>query len=336
MKQIILLITLLACNKTKAQHNLQPQYICMEGSGIKAFAHVGALQVLDSIHGLDSIKAYAGTSGGAIIAALLAVGYTPNELEKIAFEVPMKKIADGKLGKLMLPTYFGKNLGAYNGTQFLVWIKKMLAQKTNNENITFGQLHELALQGKAKDVCITSTNLSTQTLIVFSYRNYYNMPICNAVRASMSIPIVYKPALLDSAGNIYKKQNKTKTLQVMVDGGTLYNYPIGVFDSTCFVNNNATKNEYIFNKNVIGLQLENTHFYAPKKEAIFYKINNSKDYFNALYHIVIDKQTTNIQDNNRTIHISIADISPKIKQLSVLQINTLIASGREGARIFIQ
>jgi NTE family protein len=313
MKQIILLITLLACNKTKAQHNLQPQYICMEGSGIKAFAHVGALQVLDSIHGLDSIKAYAGTSGGAIIAALLAVGYTPNELEKIAFEVPMKKIADGKLGKLMLPTYFGKNLGAYNGTQFLVWIKKMLAQKTNNENITFGQLHELALQGKAKDVCITSTNLSTQTLIVFSYRNYYNMPICNAVRASMSIPIVYKPALLDSAGNIYKKQNKTKTLQVMVDGGTLYNYPIGVFDSTCFVNNNATK-----------------------KEAIFYKINNSKDYFNALYHIVIDKQTTNIQDNNRTIHISIADISPKIKQLSVLQINTLIASGREGARIFIQ
>jgi NTE family protein len=335
MKYYLLVIVLFTHLTITAQHNLKPQYICMEGSGIKAFAHVGALQVLDSMHALNNIQAYAGTSGGAIIATLMAIGYTPNELEKIAYLVPMQKISDGHLSRLLLPKYFSKNLGAYNGIYFLNWIKKMIAAKTQNENITFGQLHILALQGKAKDVVITSTNLTLQNLTVYSYKNYFNMPICNAVRASMSIPFVFKPALIDSLGNIYNKQNKNFSYNVMVDGGTLYNYPIGVFDSSCYITNNDSKNEYQFNNNVIGLQLENAIFYNNTQTTLPVKINNTKAYFNALYHVVIDKQTVRPEDNARTVHIVIDAISPKIKQLNTAQLNKLIESGRCGARDFI-
>ena len=51
------------------------------GGGIKGFAYVGAIQILEE-RGIQ-FKRVAGTSAGAILAAFIAAGFNAQELEEI-------------------------------------------------------------------------------------------------------------------------------------------------------------------------------------------------------------------------------------------------------------
>jgi NTE family protein len=53
-------------------------FVAFEGGGAKALVHVGALKALEE-RGFE-FKGVSGTSAGAIIAALKAVGYTADEI----------------------------------------------------------------------------------------------------------------------------------------------------------------------------------------------------------------------------------------------------------------
>ena len=60
-----------------------------EGGGIKGIALLGAIYYLNE-QGYE-FKKIAGTSAGAIVASLLAVGYKGNELKDILFNIDFKK-----------------------------------------------------------------------------------------------------------------------------------------------------------------------------------------------------------------------------------------------------
>ena len=64
-----------------------------EGGGVKGIAFVGALEAARE-HGIERWVNVAGTSAGAIIAALLAVGYRPDELRRILEETDYNQFAD--------------------------------------------------------------------------------------------------------------------------------------------------------------------------------------------------------------------------------------------------
>ncbi len=53
--------------------------VALSGGGVKGFAHIGALRVLDK-EGYH-IRGVAGTSAGGLVGALYAAGYTPDEME---------------------------------------------------------------------------------------------------------------------------------------------------------------------------------------------------------------------------------------------------------------
>jgi NTE family protein len=55
--------------------------IALSGGGSKGFAHIGVLRVLEKNN--IPIDYISGTSMGAIVASLYAVGYSPNEIEVI-------------------------------------------------------------------------------------------------------------------------------------------------------------------------------------------------------------------------------------------------------------
>jgi NTE family protein len=54
--------------------------LALSGGGVKGFAHIGVLRVLEQ-EGFY-IRGLAGTSAGGLIAALYAVGYSPDEMEE--------------------------------------------------------------------------------------------------------------------------------------------------------------------------------------------------------------------------------------------------------------
>lgn len=54
--------------------------LALSGGGVKGFAHIGALRVLEEAG--FTIQGVAGTSAGGLVGALYAAGYSPNEMEE--------------------------------------------------------------------------------------------------------------------------------------------------------------------------------------------------------------------------------------------------------------
>ncbi|MBC5994327.1 patatin-like phospholipase family protein [Pontibacter cellulosilyticus] len=346
MKNLFLSLCLLLSIKALAQ---QPVYtnLSLEGGGIRGIAYGGALSELDSLGILPHIKRVAGTSAGAIQAALLSVGYTPEEITSITFKTPMQQFNDGRF------IFFGgtnrlfKQYGWYRGDKFTEWLGKQLEGKTGNADITFAELHELALQNKARDLYVTGTNLTDQCMMVFSYETFPNMQVKHAVRASMSIPLYYRAVLLDQDGNVVTKPHKGQQLDIIVDGGILANFPLTLFDDPKYLDNaspsakNYDTHGVFHNPQTLGLRLDRDEQIAYDEQQAGlapYNISKFSDYMGAFYTIIkesLNRQNLTAHDWDRTVSISTAGFSPRVRKLSEVEKSTLLASGRKGVQAFL-
>lgn len=343
MKTLFLGILLLLGLNAMAQ---QPTYrnLVLEGGGIRGIAYGGALNELDSLGILPQIERVAGTSAGAIQAAFLAVGYTPQEITEITFSTPVQQFNDGRF------IFFGgtnrlfKQYGWYRGDKFTDWLGQQVKAKTGNANLTFAQLHELALQNKARDLYVTGTNLTDQCVMVFSHETFPDMQIKHAVRISMSIPLYYRAVLLDQDGNIVTNPQKGQQVDVLVDGGVLANFPITLFDDPKYLDETFLGQDTLnlaYNPQTLGLRLdrdEQISFDEQQAGLAPYNINGLSDYMGAFYTIVkesLNRQHLQPQDWNRTISISTAGFSPRVRKLSEHEKSTLLACGKKGVQSFM-
>src|SRR5690625_7667861 len=90
MKKYLPLLFYFLCSIVFAQQEERPKIgLALSGGGAKGLAHIGLLQAMDSV-GLD-VEYVAGTSMGAIVGGLYAVGYIGKEMEKIAFQMNWKR-----------------------------------------------------------------------------------------------------------------------------------------------------------------------------------------------------------------------------------------------------
>ena len=346
MRKLLLCICLLLCVQAWAQH---PNYknLVLEGGGIRGIAYGGALLELDSLGILPQIKRVGGTSAGAIQAALLSVGYTPDEITDITFRTPMQQFNDGRF------IFFGgtnrlfKQYGWYRGDKFTDWLGKQLAIKTGNPDITFAELHKLAEQKKARDLYVTGTNLTDQCVMVFSHETFPNMQVKHAVRISMSIPLYYRAVLLDQQGNIVTRPEAGQAVDVLVDGGILANFPITVFDDPKYLEHvSPEQKDYdsqgvFHNPQTLGLRLDRDEQIAYDEQQAGlapYQISRFGDYMGAFYTLVketLNRQNLTSHDWDRTISISTAGFSPRVRKLSEAEKSTLLSSGRKGVQAFI-
>ncbi|CAG2238060.1 unnamed protein product [Mytilus edulis] len=180
-------------------YNYPFENIVFEGGGLKGVAFCGSIQVLEELGIYPKIKRFAGTSAGAIKAALIAVGYNSKETEDF-------------LRKDMFKLFF-----VASRKRILKALGEAIASKTNgNPDLTFTELYDLY----GKELCIVVTNLNHMTEEYCHVKTTPNMPIRLAVRMSMSLPGVFKAT----------KYTINKETNTYVDGGLLCNYPIHCFD----------------------------------------------------------------------------------------------------------
>lgn len=335
--KIFLVCCIIITLDAAAQKKPVVRNIAFEGAGIRGIAYCGVIQALKEDHLLDSIQRVCGTSAGAIIALTLSLGYGEEEIKRLISSTSFNNLNDGKHffpgGLNRLRKYYGW----YKGERFEKWISKIIAVKTGNPEITFGQLHQMGF----KDLYITGTNLTRQQLAVFSNEHYPRMKVRDAVRISMSIPFYFKAVFMDSVGNLHTRVRKDEDLNVMLDGGFIANYPIKMFDSTKYTDAKVPNN-FTVNNETIGFRIDSKAQVAhdqQRKGLAEMKITNLKEYFKAFYTIIIEslnRQTLTEEDWQRTVSINDGNIGPRLRKLSKEEVTRLIDNGYQAAKQFFR
>tara|TARA_Y100000310_G_C20534826_1_gene740344 strand:- start:141 stop:1112 length:972 start_codon:yes stop_codon:yes gene_type:complete len=138
------------------------------GSGsARGLVHIGILNVL---HKNKIYPDYiAGTSMGAVMGAMYAAGYTPEEIKKIAKTTDLKNVIDFTFPKS----------GLLKGEL----VEKKLRKLTHNK-----KFNELNIPLR-----VVSYNLTKKQKVIFSRGN-----VAKAVRASSSIPGIFSPTIINN------------------------------------------------------------------------------------------------------------------------------------------
>jgi len=192
-----------------------------EGGGMRGIGIVGALTYLEAKN--YQWQRVAGTSVGAVIAALVAAGYTSEEMKDILSEMDFKDFLD-KSGLQRLPL-FGKALGffiekgIYSGEYVEHWMNKLLKAKGVRKFKDVCTNGECRLKIIASDITRRKILILPDSLPEYGI-NPMKFSIAEAVRMSISIPFYFKPVEFTHRDGI----------SYIVDGAVCCNFPINIFD----------------------------------------------------------------------------------------------------------
>ena len=201
-----------------------------EGGGVKGVGLVGAVAVAEE-KGYQWVNV-AGTSAGAIIAALVAAGYTEAEMKSILDELDYNRFKDTSLLDRvplvgpMTSLIFEK--GIYEGRFFENWMRGLLREKNVEtfsdlvlEEYKDDERYRFKLRVIASDITRGRLLVLPQDVADFGIRPE-DLNVAAAIRMSMSIPFFFEPVKL--------RNMKTNEVSYVVDGGILSNFPVWLFD----------------------------------------------------------------------------------------------------------
>jgi predicted acylesterase/phospholipase RssA len=256
--------------------------LILKGGGIKGLALVGAILELQNYY---NFYGYVGTSAGAILAGLLALGYKPEELQTILMKTDFKRFEDGGLLWRWITLRYKGYL--HPGREFEKWLeeqieriyntpKRLMTPPKMNKQCVAARLAVYAAQDKEGEVVFDS-----------EVKEDAKFEVSFAIRASMSIPVYFKPP--------------THNNRPIFDGGLRQNFP-----AEHWLSNNP-------NHNFIGIYLEDK---AP--EWILMRLKNILLVKND--HQFIDKhQSQVVRINPDPIKITDFDLSDEEAQFLVLE-----------------
>ncbi len=157
--------------------------LCIGGGGRDGFSFLGCLEYLDQKDLLD-LKNFHGTSIGSLIGILYVLGTKPSQQLKFLLEMDMTSIVNYDFSNL---TTDKKCILDDTLLNTLVNLIKeddstTIADVTNKTGV---------------NINIYTTNLTTNKYYCFSNINTPNVKIKEAIKASMSIPFLFQPVIIN-------------------------------------------------------------------------------------------------------------------------------------------
>jgi len=196
--------------------------LVLSGGGAKGAVHLGVIKALEENN--IPIDYIAGTSIGAVVGSLYAMSYSPDEILYLFLSNEFYYWQTGKVEE-RYRYFFRRNQHQPDFVKFNVPLKDSVSIKTMDllpnsfinpiqMNQAFLQLFSQAnaqCQGNFNKLFIpflcVASDIFNKEMVVFR-----NGDLGNAVRASMSFPLVFKPILKDSVP--------------LFDGGIYDNFPV--------------------------------------------------------------------------------------------------------------
>ena len=149
-----------------------PKEVIFSGGNFGTISFLGCIQALIDSENFEtkSVKRWVGTSGGAVISFLLAIGYNTKTIMKVLKEVPLSKIS--KLTSDKWLTFFDK-YGLHNTNSFRRLFETMLSHKGFDVDLTFIEFHKRT----NIELVFTSFCLNTESLVLLNHKNTPNLKI---------------------------------------------------------------------------------------------------------------------------------------------------------------
>lgn len=193
--------------------------VVMSGGGAKGLYHIGVLEALEE-EGVP-IDCVAGTSMGSIVAAMYAAGYSPAEMRAIVSSGVVKEWVSGRIDPTRYMSYYRQMRSSPGMVSFRFDLsdpKRKFRVPTSlisstQIDMAFAELFAPATAAARGDF----DRLMVPFLCVASDMNCRGPAVLRsgdlgeAVRSSMSIPLVFKPMKKDS--------------MLLYDGGIYDNFP---------------------------------------------------------------------------------------------------------------
>ncbi|HHY83546.1 MAG TPA: patatin-like phospholipase family protein [Clostridiales bacterium] len=188
--------------------------LALSGGATRGAAHIGAMKALAE-NGLHP-SWISGTSAGSMVAALYACGYSVSEMEEIALSLRKDIYDTDYLGIIagVLQWIFTKDT-AWDG----------IVKGKNLENLMKKLLGEKTMKDASIPLAITAVDINSGFTVMFvsskrrlrdTKHTIYidDVPIYQAVRASIAIPVVFRPIFIKGMR--------------LVDGGVTESVPVNV------------------------------------------------------------------------------------------------------------
>jgi hypothetical protein len=236
-------------------------YGVFEGGGAKGVAYIGALQAMAEKR--CWFRSVAGASTGAITAALIAGGMSPEEIAATT-DSAFKQLQTGVWPGIQS---LQKATGYFRSDKLRVWLNQLLKEQValktgvvldKDAVVTFQQLYDTT----GIELNVVAADLSSKSQIIFSHnkKETPNCGVADAVVASSSIPFVFASRLLQ-VGN--GENGKPVFYHTIVDGGVWSNFPMYIFEDDAFRESYERVPRKIESREILGFILQESDEQAP-------------------------------------------------------------------------
>ncbi len=188
--------------------------LVLSGGGAKGAAHIGAIKVIEEA-GIP-IDMVVGTSIGAIVGGMYAIGYTPHQLDSLARKLDWELLLSDRVKVMKRSMLEREHSERYLLSVPLHRSAPKVGGLIQGENLnslfselTVGYHGALDFDSLPRPFACVATEMQTGTEHVFRRGE-----LATALRASMAFPGIFAPVRLDSL--------------VLLDGGMSNNYPADI------------------------------------------------------------------------------------------------------------
>ena len=184
-----------------------PKEVIFSGGNFGTISFVGCIQGLIDSEKFDlkSVKRWVGTSGGAVVAFFLSIGYNPSSILKVLKEIPISKISPLSSDKWLS---FFDAYGLHDTKCFRKLFEIVLLHKGYDEKITFLEIYKTM----GIELVFTTFCLNTESLVLLNYKNTPSLKILDGLCMAIAVPFLFLPV---------SYQNR-----LYVDGFIVSNHPV--------------------------------------------------------------------------------------------------------------
>ncbi|MCL2414993.1 MAG: patatin-like phospholipase family protein [Bacteroidales bacterium] len=188
--------------------------VVLSGGGAKGIAHVGTLRMLEKLN--IPIDYIAGTSMGAVVGALYAMGYTADQIDTIVRVTDWMSLFNDTPDREHIRVFDRKQNDNYQlrisfNPRNITQLPRGMIEGQHIDNMLTHYLFESYRVSSFSDLTIPFFAVATD-LIAAEYVVFDSGNLMHAVRASMAVPGVFSPIEING--------------QLLVDGGVLNNFPV--------------------------------------------------------------------------------------------------------------